>query len=166
MSNFITALGIPNVGKSTAIGLANTFTTIDGLMKASFKDITDIKDIGDETGNAIYNFFKDEDNLKRIKTLLYDITIEQEEVKEVLNLDNPFSGKKVYATGTFENYKKNQLKEAIEFLGGIFKYSKSSLDILVVGSKKGSSKVKEAESIGATIMSENEFTKLVEEIMK
>ena len=98
--------------------------------------------------------------------MLYDITIEQEEVKEVVNLDNPFSGKKVYATGTFENYKKNQLKEAIEFLGGIFKYSKSSLDILVVGSKKGSSKVKEAESIGATIMSENEFTKLVEEIMK
>ena len=167
LSNFITALGIPNVGKSTAISLANTFTTIDGLMKASFKDITDIKDIGDETGNAIYNFFKDEDNLKRIKTLLYDITIEQEEVKEVLNLDNPFSGKKVYATGTFENgYKKSEIKELIEYMGGTFKYSKSSLDYLIVGNKKGSSKVKEAESIGATIMSENEFTKLVEEIMK
>lgn len=167
LSNFITALGIPNVGKSTAISLANTFTTIDGLMKASFKDITDIKDIGDETGNAIYNFFKDEDNLKRIKTLLYDITIEQEEVKEVLNLDNPFSGKKVYATGTFENgYKKSEIKELIEYMGGTFKYSKSSLDYLIVGNKKGSSKVKEAESIGAIIMSENEFTKLVEEIMK
>ena len=135
-------------------------------MKASFKDITDIKDIGNETGNTIYNFFRDEDTLNILKALAYDITVEQEEEKEVLNLDNPFSGKKVYATGTFENYKKNQLKETIEYLGGIFKYSKTSLDILVVGSKKGSSKVKEAESIGATIMSENEFTKLVEEIMK
>ena len=105
--------------------------------------------------------------MKTIKTLLYDITIEQEEVKEVLNLDNPFSGKKVYATGTFENgYKKSEIKELIEYMGGTFKYSKSSLDYLIVGNKKGSTKVKEAESIGATIMSENEFTKLIEEIMK
>ena len=167
LSNFITALGIPNVGKSTAISLAKTFKTFDNLMKASFKDITDIKDIGDETGNAIYNFFRDEDNLNILKALAYDITIEQEEEKEVLNLDNPFSGKKVYATGTFENdYKKSEIKELIEYMGGTFKYSKSSLDILVVGNKKGSTKVKEAESIGATIMSEDEFIKLVEEIMK
>lgn len=167
LSNFITALGIPNVGKSTAISLAKTFKTFDNLMKASFKDITDIKDIGDETGNAIYNFFRDEDNLNILKALAYDITIEQEEEKEVLNLDNPFSGKKVYATGTFENdYKKSEIKELIEYMGGTFKYSKSSLDYLIVGNKKGSSKVNEAESIGATIMSENEFIKLVEEIMK
>lgn len=167
LPNFITALGIPNVGKSTAINLANTFATFDNLMKASFKDITDIKDIGDETGNAIYNFFRDEDNLNILKALAYDITIEQEEEKEVLNLDNPFSGKKVYATGTFANdYKKSEIKELIEYMGGTFKYSKSSLDYLIVGNKKGSSKVKEAESIGATIMSEDEFIKLVEEIMK
>lgn len=164
LSNFITALGIPNVGKSTAISLANTFTTIDGLMKASFKDITDIKDIGDETGNAIYNFFKDEDNLKIIKTLLYDITIEQEEVKEVLNLDNPFSGKKVYATGTFENgYKKSEIKELIEYMGGTFKYSKSSLDYLIVGNKKGSSKVNETSKNGAIILTENEFIQILKD---
>lgn len=164
LSNFITALGIPNVGKSTSTSLANTFTTIDGLMKASFKDITDIKDIGDETGNAIYNFFKDEDNLKRIKTLLYDITIEQEEVKEVLNLDNPFSGKKVYATGTFENgYKKSEIKELIEYMGGTFKYSKSSLDYLIVGNKKGSSKVNEASKNGTIILTENEFIQILKD---
>ena len=164
LSNFITALGIPNVGKSTAISLANTFTTIDGLMKASFKDITDIKDIGDETGNAIYNFFKDEDNLKRIKTLLYDITIEQEEVKEVLNLDNPFSGKKVYATGTFANgYKKSEIKELIEYMGGTFKYSKSSLDYLIVGNKKGSSKVNEALKNGTIILTEDEFIQILKD---
>ena len=164
LSNFITALGIPNVGKSTAISLANTFTTIDGLMKASFKDITDIKDIGDETGNAIYNFFKDEDNLKRIKTLLYDITIEQEEEKEVLNLDNLFSGKKVYATGTFENdYKKSEIKELIEYMGGTFKYSKSSLDYLIVGNKKGSSKVNEALKNGTIILTEDEFIQILKD---
>lgn len=164
LSNFITALGIPNVGKSTAISLANTFTTIDGLMKASFKDITDVKDIGDETGNAIYNFFRDEDNLKIIKTLLYDITIEQEEVKEMLNLDNPFSGKKVYATGTFENdYKKSEIKELIEYMGGTFKYSKSSLDYLIVGNKKGSSKVNEASKNGTIILTEDEFIKILKD---
>lgn len=164
LSNFITALGIPNVGKSTAISLAKTFKTFDNLMKASFKDITDIKDIGDETGNAIYNFFRDEDNLNILKALAYDITIEQEEEKEVLNLDNPFSGKKVYATGTFENdYKKSEIKELIEYMGGTFKYSKSSLDYLIVGNKKGSSKVNEASKNGTIILTENEFIQILKD---
>lgn len=57
------------------------------------------------------------------------------------NSSSVFSGNKIYCTGTFANYKKEELKRIVENLGAEFTngYAKS-LNYLVVGSIKGSSK--------------------------
>jgi DNA ligase (NAD+) len=73
-----------------------------------------------------------------------------------------FSGKSLYATGTFANYKKNELKELIESNGGTFAsgYAKS-LSYLVVGSIKGSSKEDKAKKDGIEILTEDQFIQLI-----
>jgi DNA ligase (NAD+) len=80
----------------------------------------------------------------------------------VSNTNNPFSGKKIYCTGTFAGYKKEELKSILEGLGAEFTsgYAKS-LDYLVVGSVKGSSKEDKAKKDGIKILTEDEFMKMI-----
>ena len=76
--------------------------------------------------------------------------------------DSPFMNKKVYATGTFLGYKKEEIKKVLEGLGAEFAsgYAKS-LDYLVVGSVKGSSKVGKAEKDGIPVITEDEFNTMI-----
>ena len=89
-----------------------------------------------------------------VADLLFELlTVEKEEIVT----GNIFEGMKIYCTGSFLNYKKDELKKLIELNGGIFTYGKT-IDFLVVGSKKGSSKVKEALDNGIKVITEEEFT--------
>lgn len=53
------AFGIPNVGKETALALADRFGTIDALLKAKEEDILSMEDIGSVTATSLINYFKD-----------------------------------------------------------------------------------------------------------
>jgi len=82
-------------------------------------------------------------------------------------VDSVFSGKKAYGTGVFFNFKKEELKAVLEGLGCEFGtgYTKS-LDYLIVGSVKGSSKVDKANADIAKgskiqIVYEDEFMKMI-----
>ena len=84
-------------------------------------------------------------------------------------MDGIFAGKKAYGTGTFANFKKEELKATLEGLGCEFGtgYTKS-LDYLIVGSVKGSSKVDKANADIAKgskiqIIFEDEFMKMIGE---
>jgi hypothetical protein len=105
-----------------------------------------VKDIGDKTAPSLYGYFHDKDSLRILTELLGYLTIESNQSKVVENVkDNPFKGKKVYCTGTFASTKKAEQKALIEACGGEFAngFSKS-LDFLVIGSVKGSSKEQKA----------------------
>jgi DNA ligase (NAD+) len=96
------------------------------------------------------------------KELLELVTIKQEDKKEVIVSDNPFKGTKVYATGKFANYKKEQIKKVLEDLGAEFAsgYAKS-LNYLIVGSIEGSSKEDKAKKDGVKILSEAKFNEMI-----
>ena len=78
------------------------------------------------------------------------------------NTFNVLNGLKLYCTGTFANYKKDELKQIVENLGAEFAsgYAKS-LDYLVVGAVKGSSKTDKALKDGVKILTEEEFLKMI-----
>lgn len=92
-----------------------------------------------------------------------EIEIIKEVKKEVVNVsDNPFKGSKCYATGSFANYKKEEIKAVLEGLGAEFAggYAKS-LTYLIEGSLKSSSKVDKAKKDGIPVISEEEFMKMI-----
>jgi len=55
-SKFIYALGIDQVGEETAQDLASCFKDLGKIRKASLEQLIDIKDIGPETAESIYNW--------------------------------------------------------------------------------------------------------------
>ena len=166
LQNFIYALGIPNIGKGSSKIIVkyfeNDWFTFEEALVNNF-DFTILTDFGDITNQSLHKWYNDENEKKMWIKLTYTLEFTKEEIKvEVVNKDNLFNGKKIYCTGTFANYKKEELKLLLEGLGAEFTkgYAKS-LDYLVVGSVKGSSKVDKAIKDGIYVLSEDEFIKMI-----
>ena len=168
LENFIYALGIPNVGKTTAktfvefikgdnpyIKLCNIkFLTVDDLLK--------MKDCGEIVANSIVEWFHNKDNINLVSSFIDEIDFVTEEKVGVVAKANPLKGMKVYPTGKF-TLKKSELKTKLEELGAIVESGyKKSLDYLIVGgdiSKSG--KVGKAKKDSIKLFTEEELMKLI-----
>lgn len=167
MNRFLYALGIPNIGKSASKTIAKAFNNdwfaFEGALCNDF-DFTQLEDFGKVSNDSLYKWYNDanERNMWTMMTVLLDFI--KPEKKEVTNTNNIFARTKVYCTGTFASYKKEELKAMLEGLGAEFSsgYAKS-LDYLIVGSLKGSSKEDKAKKDGVKIMTEEEFLKTIKE---
>ena len=136
-ANFIYALGIPNVGKSSSKTIAKHFNdNFQEFIRACVKgyDLSVLTDFGDITNQAIHNWYKNNNERGLWVNLMDEVEIIQEEKKEVNNVsDNPFKGKSVYPTGVFQ-FKKAELKIKLEEIGAIVESGyKKSLDMLICG---------------------------------
>jgi DNA ligase (NAD+) len=165
MTSLIASLGIKNVGFGSAKRLTKYFNNdLNAFLEAtkSYRNFISIEDFGEVTANSICDYFQDEENIKMFLELLECVTIKNEEKKEVINMDNFLNGKKTYCTGTFESYKKEELKNIVQSLGGEFANGfNKSLDFLVVGKLKSSSKVQKALDAGIKVLQEDEFLELI-----
>ena len=74
---------------------------------------------------------------------------------------NIFTGKTVVATGKLANYTRNEINDKILSLGAKAGSSVSkNTDYLIVGEKAGS-KLQKAQAYGVTILTEQEFEKMI-----
>ena len=69
LEKLLFAIGISGIGEKNAKILAKKFMNIDNLMNASLEYLTNISDVGPILANSIYNFFRNEDNIKLINDL-------------------------------------------------------------------------------------------------
>jgi DNA ligase (NAD+) len=165
MNNFLYALGIHTIGRSASKTISKHFNgdwwAFEGACVDGF-DFTQLEDFGQTMYDNIYRWYESNNERKMWTGITYVLNFEEAEVKPVITTDLQFSGKKIYATGTFANYKKEEIKAVLEGLGAEFAsgYAKS-LDYLIVGSIKGSSKEDKAKKDGVTILSEDEFNKII-----
>ena len=166
VGSFIYALGIPNIGVNGSKILAKHFNNdwfaFEDALCNDF-DFTQLQDFGDITNRSLYDWYSNEDERKMWIGLTYILDFIKEEKKEVSSVgDNPFKGCKAYCTGTFASHKKEELKSILEGLGAEFAsgYAKS-LDYLIVGSIKGSSKEDKAKKDGVRILTEDEFLVMI-----
>jgi DNA ligase (NAD+) len=87
------------------------------------------------------------------------LTFKTQHVQPNAVSDNPFKGKTIVTTGSFEAFTRDSINTQIEALGAKAGSSVSkNTDFVIVGEKAGSKKAK-AESLGITILSEDEFRK-------
>lgn len=160
---FIYGLGIEGIGLNGSKQLCKYFKNdIAKIMNASINELLQVEDFGEITASNVYNYFKNPDNIEIVNRLLQYVTIVQEKKTELANTESIFLGKKLYCTGSFASYKKNELQKIIEDLGGEFGsgYAKN-LDYLVVGSLKGSSKEDKARKDNVPILTEEQFLEMI-----
>ena len=159
LENFITALGIPNIGLSAAkIIAAYCKHDIDALFDANDQsfDWEQLDDIGPTMAKSINEFF--DNNFHDVFELAKELTFIKPEQKN----DNSLDGVRFCITGSFSQ-SRDELKKKLEAKGAKFVSSISkNLDILFCGDKAGS-KLAKAQSLGVKIAYEDELLKMLEE---
>lgn len=158
--HLITALGIRQVGSKAAKVLAKKYKTIENLQNATLESLAMTEDIGEITASNIIEFFHQEqtqDILEKLQQVGINMKVIEEE-----RLDNRFEGKTFVLTGTLENYTRQEASNLIEQYGGKVSSSVSKKTNYVVAGEEAGSKLKKAEELNLTILTEEEFKKLME----
>ena len=156
----INALGIRHVGVKLAKSLAKTYQTMDKLMKASYEELRLKEEVGEIIAGSIYEFFRQEQTIDLIgKLKVAGLNMKAQKEK---NVDERFSGKTFVLTGSLEHYSREQASEIIEKFGGKTSSSVSKKTDYVLAGEEAGSKLKKAQDLGITILSEEEFQKMIQ----
>ena len=154
----ITGLGIRHIGAKSAKNLARKFRTMDNLMNASIEELSVQNDVGEITAKSIYEFFREEQSIDLINKLkLAGVNMESLEEE---NTDNRFEGKTFVLTGALSKYSRDEASDIIEKLGGKTSGSVSKKTSYVLAGEDAGSKLTKAQSLGVTVISEEEFEKM------
>lgn len=160
LARFIFALGIHNVGETTAQTLANHFTTLENIINASEEELLEVSDVGPIVAENLLTFFNEPHNSEVIKKLL-DAGISWPAIEKRSKADLPLKDKTFVITGTLETMGRNDAKVLLQNLGAKVTGSVSKkTDYVVVGENPGS-KADKAEQLGVKILDETEFKKII-----
>ena len=159
LSKLIYALGIRQVGAKTGKVLAASFGTLDRLMSADVTSLMEIPDVGGITAEFIAGWFAQPETKEMIERLrLAGVNFESKRQVE----DQRFAGMTFVLTGALEMFTRDDATEKIELFGGKVSGSVSKKTTYVVVGENAGSKERKARELGITILSEEEFLKMVE----
>ena len=164
LARFIYALGIRHVGEETSKLLARNFITFaawrEAMSDAGAREALLVIDgIGETVAEALIEFFAEAHNQQLLTTLAGMLSITPYERPAQLN--SPVAGKTVVFTGTLEMIGRKEAKALAETLGAKVASSVSKkTDYVVAGSDAGS-KLKDATALGVSVLSEEEWMKLI-----
>ncbi len=160
LGRFIYALGIHNVGETTAQTLAQHFGTLQKLMASDEESLQLILDVGPIVAHSVVSFFSQSHNRELIENLLI-AGVHWPEVEIKSEKELPLKGKIFVLTGTFTKLSRNEAKAALQLLGAKVSGSVSKkTDYVVVGENPGS-KAEKARELGVEILSESKLSDFI-----
>jgi len=162
LARFLYALGIHDVGETTAQTLANHFGSLDAIIQADETTLINVPDVGPVVAKSIVEFFKQSHNQDVIGKLLK--VINWPEIKVKLAAELPLQGKTFVLTGTLSNMTRDEAKAELQALGAKVTGSVSNKTDYVVAGENPGSKADKAEKLGVEILDEAALQKLLKHI--
>ncbi len=156
------ALGIRFVGETVARKLAEHFGSMEALMQADYDSLVAVHEIGERIAGSVLEWFSRSEHQELVTRLKnYGLQMEMEKPAEAAS--QKLGGKSFVVSGTFANFSRDGIKEAIQANGGRNVSSISgSTDYVVAGENMGPAKLAKAEKLGIKIISEDDFRKMIE----
>jgi len=162
LARFIYALGIRNVGESTARDLARAFHNIEALMHADVERLQRVPDVGPVVAQSIADFFAERHNREVIAHLLA-AGVRPEPAGGAAHPGGELGGKSFVLTGTLPSMTREEATAAIEAAGG--RVSSGSVskktDYVVAGADPGS-KYDKAVALGVPVLDQAGLLELLE----
>lgn len=158
------ALSIPNVGETTAKGIAGVVHDIDTLMSMTEEQLASINDVGPIIARSIVEYFAVEANRKMVSRLReagLQFALSDE---DLVARSDRLAGLKIVISGTFAHHSREEYKAMIEQHGGKNVSSISSATSMVLaGENMGPAKLEKATRLGIKIINEDEFLAMIGE---
>jgi DNA ligase (NAD+) len=153
-------LGIPQVGESTALALAQQFGTVEKLEAASTGEIEETPDVGPIVSRSVFEFFQS-DLARSVVERLKRSGVSYEPIKVEERASLPLNGLTFVITGTLASLQREAAEDALRALGAKVSGSVSKkTSFLVVGADAGS-KLAKAQSLGVRILDEDALGKVL-----
>jgi len=169
LDRFIYALGIRQIGEATAKKLAGFYTTFPHMREEMEKaqvvgtdargDLLNIEDVGPSVAEDLLAFFGEPHNKEMLEDLESVLTIQPYERPAAST--SPVAGKTVVFTGSLVTMTRAEAKANAERLGAKVAGSVSKKTDYVVAGEDAGSKLKAAKELGVTVLTEEEWKKLI-----
>ncbi|MBC7952760.1 MAG: NAD-dependent DNA ligase LigA [Rhodospirillaceae bacterium] len=173
LERFIYALGIRQVGEATAKRLARHYGSfalwrqamLDAIPRENeaYHDLISIEDIGPAVATDILAFFDEAHNLDALDDLAAQLTILDAQAPIATN--SPVAGKAVVFTGELTAMTRQEAKARAESLGAKVVGSVSKKTDYVIAGPGAGSKLAEAEKLGITVLTEQEWLALINPVV-
>ncbi len=171
LDRFIYALGIRQVGETTALALARGYGSWKAFHDAGLKvakgdeetiaEMDALDQIGDTVIHAVAAYFGESHNRGIVERLTKEVKIlDAERPKK----DTAIAGKTVVFTGALEKMTREEAKAQAERLGAKAAGSVSKKTDYVVAGPGAGSKLADAKKLGVKVLTEDEWLKLVERL--
>jgi DNA ligase (NAD+) len=163
LEKFIYALGIREVGEATAQALASYFSfDLDAIMSADEETLQLVPDVGPIVARNIACFFSDAGNKKLIQEMR-DIGLNWPQPLTA-NADAPLrlDGEIYVLTGTLSTMSRDEASAKLRAMGAKITSSVSKNTTALIAGEKAGSKLDKAEQLGITVLTEQDFLRLVE----
>lgn len=159
LPRFLFSLGIPQVGETTAVTIANELVSLDKIMNADPEQLQQLPDVGPIVAENIHAFFSQKHNQEVIQNLRDSGVFWSE--RATSNSKGRLSGKTFVLTGTLVDMTRDEAKARLQAIGAKVTDSVSkNTDYVVVGDNPGSKAVK-AEKLGLELLDEKALRKLL-----
>ncbi|MFV1984006.1 MAG: NAD-dependent DNA ligase LigA [Thiohalomonadales bacterium] len=160
LAKFVFALGIREVGETTALTLANYFGNLKAIMKATDEALITIPDIGPVVVKSIQLFFGDKHNTDIIKKV-QEAGVTWSDVKIVDKKNQSLTGKTFVITGTLTHFSRQDAKTELQARGAKVTGSVSKNTSCVVAGTSAGSKLTKAMELGIKVITEDELLSLL-----
>jgi DNA ligase (NAD+) len=168
LPNFLFSLNILHLGEKVALDLSQFLNSIkivespkiliELLEKMDAETLENVEGFGGVITESISSWFQDKKNLDQLMDL-HNCGIRFLQDQKIQNQN--FKDKSVVITGSFEDYKRDDLKKLLSLMGAKVQSSVSSkTDILICGLKPGS-KFEKASKLGVKIIDEKQLSQLL-----
>jgi len=160
LAPLIFAFGIRHVGARTGKLLAEHFKSMQALSQAEVDELLQIGEVGPAMAQSIAAFFRQEQSREFVRKLA-EAGVKM--VEESTRQSEVLAGKTIVVTGTLEKFGRKEIEGMIEAHGGKASGSVSKKTSYVLAGESAGSKLDKARALGVTVISEQEFLKLIGE---
>jgi len=160
LAAFLSAIGVPEVGQTTAADIARRFGTLDAVMDADEEALRDVDGIGGTVASEIVGFFETDRNRETIE----DLRAAGVDPQPAETAGEALEGLTFVFTGALDGMTRTEAQELVENHGGSATSSVSgNTDYLVVGDNPGRSKRDAADEHGVRTLDQSEFERVLTE---
>ena len=160
---FLYALGIREVGETTALALANHIGSLEELIAADEDRLQQVPDVGPVVAANIKAFFQEGRNRAIVDRLVGSGISWPQPIRQSPE-DSPLKGKTIVLTGTLSSMTRDEAKQRLIALGAKVTSSVSkSTDLVIAGDRPGS-KADRAATLGIEILDEGAWLQLIDRL--
>ncbi|TQV78152.1 NAD-dependent DNA ligase LigA [Exilibacterium tricleocarpae] len=153
LPRFLFALGIREVGETTARNLANYFGTLEKIAAASEEELLAVNDVGPVVAHFVAEFFQQPHNVEAVAALR-EAGVHWPDIEVAERPPAPLAGLTFVLTGTLAIMSRSDAKAKLQDLGAKVAGSVSAKTHHVVAGPGAGSKLTKAQELGVDVMDE------------